>query len=71
MLIESQAGKLISKCMVTIEDETVVLQQHGEECRRVPFKLLKTGQKVKIWFPGPNLVSSLGQGAVQQMAIIK
>lgn len=57
ILVESHAGKLVAKYMVTIRDETLIFQQDGENRRQVAFESLEARQRVQIWFSGPIMES--------------
>jgi len=67
ILVESQVEKVVDKYMVTIEDETLIFEQGGEERSQIAFEALKTTQKVQIWFSGPIMESFPMQGTAQQV----
>jgi len=69
ILVESQAGKLVNKYMVTIKDETLIFKQDGENRLQVAFEALETTQQVQIWLAGPILESFPMQGTAQQVVI--
>lgn len=71
ILVESHADKLVDKYMVTIKDETLILQQDGENHRKVAFEALEITQRVQIWFSGPILESFPMQATAQQVVVIK
>jgi hypothetical protein len=68
--VESHADKLVSKCVVTITDETLIFQKDGDELRPVDFEELENQQQwVKIWFTGPVLESYPVQATASQVVI--
>ena len=69
ILVESHADKIVAKYMVTIKDETLILQQDGENRREVDFEALETTQKVQVWFTGPILESFPMQGTAEKVVI--
>lgn len=56
--------------MVTVKDETLILQQDGEERSQAAFEALETNQQVQIWFTGPIMESFPMQGTAQQVVIV-
>lgn len=70
ILVESQADKIVDKYMVTVKDETLILQQDGEEMSRATFEALETKQQVQIWFTGPIMESFPMQGTARQVLIV-
>lgn len=62
ILVESHADKIVEKYMVTIKDETLILQQDGEKRNQAAFEALETTQQVQIWFTGPIMESFPMQG---------
>jgi len=71
ILVESHADKIVDKYMVTIKDETLILQQDGENHHEVDFEALETTQKVQVWFTGPILESFPMQATAKQVMIIE
>jgi len=71
ILVESHADKIVDKYMVTIKDETLILQQDGENRYEVDFEALETKKQVQIWFSGPIMESFPMQGTAKQVVIIK
>ena len=71
ILVESQVEKVVDKRMVTIKDETLILQQDGDYQRQVAFAELRATQQVQVWFTGPILESFPPQGTAQQIVITK
>ncbi len=69
ILVESHADKIVDKYMVTIKDETLILQQDGENRHEVDFEALETTQKVQVWFTGPIMESFPMQGTARQVVI--
>ena len=55
--------------MVTIKDETLIIQQDGENRRQVNFEILETTQKVQAWFTGPIMESFPMQGTAEKVVI--
>ncbi len=69
ILVESHADKIVDKYMVTVKDETLILQQDGEKRREVDFEALETQQQVQIWFSGPIMESFPMQGTAEKVMI--
>ncbi|MFC1967639.1 DUF3221 domain-containing protein [Chloroflexota bacterium] len=69
ILVESLTAKLGDKYMVTINDETLIFKQDGENRRQAAFEELETKQKVEVWFTGPIMESFPMQGTAQQVVI--
>ncbi len=69
ILVESHADKLVDKYIVTITDETLILEQDGENHRQVDFRVLETTQKVQVWFTGPIMESFPMQGTAERVVI--
>ena len=70
ILVESHTDKIVDKYMVTIKDETLILQQDGEKRSQVAFDVLETTQQAQIWFTGPIMESFPIQGTAQQVVIV-
>ena len=70
ILIEAPADNFIDKYMVTIKDETLILQQDGEKRSQAAFEVLEITQQVQIWFTGPIMESFPMQGTAQQVVIV-
>lgn len=71
ILVESHTDKIVNKYMVTIKDETLILQQDGENRHEVDFEAMETTQKVQLWFTGPILESFPMQVTAKQVMIIE
>jgi len=69
ILVEDQSDKFVDKYMVTIEDETLIFKQDGEERLQVTFAAIERTQQVQIWFSGPIMESFPMQGIAQQVVI--
>ena len=69
IMVEDQSDKLVDKYLVTIKDETLILQQDGENRREMDFEVLETKQQVQIWFSGPIMESFPMQGTARQVVI--
>ena len=69
--VESHADKIVTKYTVTIEDETLIFQQEGDNLRKAAFTNLETNQWVQIWFSGPIMESWPMQGTAQQVVIVE
>jgi hypothetical protein len=69
ILVESHADKIVDKHMVTIRDETLILQEDGENRHEVDFEALETTQKVQVWFTGSIMESFPLQGTARQVVI--
>ena len=67
--VESHADKIVTKYVVTIEDETLILQQDGDNIRNATFAAFETKQWVQIWFSGPVMESWPMQATAQQVVI--
>jgi len=70
ILVEAPADNFIDKYVVTIKDETLILQQDGEKRSQATFEALEITQQVQIWFSGPIMESFPGQGTAQQVVIV-
>ncbi|MFC2011111.1 hypothetical protein ACFLUR_02335 [Chloroflexota bacterium] len=57
ILVESHADKIADKYVVTVRDETLILQQDGNKMNQTDFEALETNQQVQIWFTGPIMES--------------
>jgi len=71
ILVESRAGKLAARTMVSVKHETALFQQDGKKIRRTAFQILKTGQHVQVWFPAHVLAPLLGQGTAEEILIVE
>jgi hypothetical protein len=69
--VESHADKIVSRYIITIKDETLILRQEGDGLRRVAFHTLENKQWVKIWFTGPVIESSPVQGTAGQIVLVE
>jgi hypothetical protein len=69
--VESHADKIVTKYVVTIEDETLIFKQDGNNFYNVTFTALETKQWVQIWFSGPVMESWPMQATAQQVVIIE
>ena len=68
---ESHADKIVTKYVVTIEDETLIFKQDGNNFYNVTFTALETEQWVQIWFSGPVMESWPMQATAEQVVIIE
>ena len=68
---ESHADKIVTKYVVTIEDETLILKQDGNNLHKAAFSALETKQWVQIWFSGPVMESWPMQATAKQVVIIE
>jgi len=68
--VESHADKIVTKYIITIEDETLIFKQDGDNLRKAAFAALETKQWLQIWFSGPVLESWPMQGTAKQVVII-
>jgi len=71
ILVESHADKLVDKYIVTIKEETLILEQDGDSRRQVAFEALETKQQVQVWFSGPVRESFPMQATAQQVVVIR
>ena len=69
--VESHAEKIVTKYTITIEDETLIFQQDGDNLRNATFAALETKQWVQIWFSGPVMESWPMQATAKQVVIIE
>jgi hypothetical protein len=69
--VESHADKIVTKYTITIEDETLIFQQDGDNLRNANFAALETKQWVQIWFSGPVMESWPMQATAKQVVIIE
>ena len=69
--VESHADKLVTRYTITIEDETLIFQQDGDNLRNVAFAALETKQWVQVWFSGPVTLSWPLRGTAKQVVIIE
>jgi hypothetical protein len=68
---ESHADKIVTRYIITIEEETLIFQEDGGNLREVGFAALETKQWVEIWFSGPVLESWPLQATARQVVIIE
>ncbi len=69
--VVTEDGEYIDKYWVSIEDETLILEQSGEELGEAAFEALKVGQQVRIWFSGPVAESYPAQVTAGQIVILE
>ncbi|MGD9116476.1 MAG: DUF3221 domain-containing protein [Dehalococcoidia bacterium] len=67
--VESHADKIVTKYVITIEDETLIFEQDGDNLRQTAFEALENKQWVKIWFDGPVMESFPMQATAAQVVI--
>jgi hypothetical protein len=70
LAVESHADKIVSKYLITIRDEALILQQHGDDLRQVGFDAFESRQWVRVWFDGPVSESFPVQGTAGQIVIL-
>ena len=69
ILVESPGDRTADKYMVAVTEETLILQQEGENQRQVSFEALEAGQQVQLWFTGPVMESYPAQARARQIVI--
>lgn len=69
--VESHADKIVTKYTITIENETLIFEQDGDDLRNATFAALENKQWVQIWFSGPVMESWPMQATAQQVVIIE
>jgi hypothetical protein len=69
--VVTEDGEYIDKYWVTIEDETLILEQFGEELSEAAFEVLQVGRQVQIWFSGPIAESYPAQATAGQIVILE
>jgi hypothetical protein len=69
--VESHADKIVTKYTVTIEDDTLIFRQDGNNLRKADFDAFETRQNVEIWFTGPVLESWPMQATAKQVIILE
>ena len=67
--VESHADKIVTRYTITIEDETLIFRQDGDNLRNASFAALETKQWVRIWFSGPVMESWPMQATARQIVI--
>ena len=67
--VESHADKIVDRYVVTINDETAIFKQEGENLRHVSASAFETKQWVRIWFSGPVIESWPKQATARQIVI--
>jgi hypothetical protein len=67
--VESHAYKIVDRYVVTINNETAIFQQEGENLRHVSATAFETKQWVRIWFSGPVMESWPKQATARQIVI--
>jgi len=50
--VTTEDGEYIDKYVVTVKDETLVLEEDGKIINHVSFEVLEAGQQARIWFSG-------------------
>ncbi len=74
VLVEATLGRegteYVDKYMVTIKDETLILQRVGGDRRSATFEALIIGQQLQVWFVGPIAESYPAQVAARQIVIL-
>lgn len=68
--VESHADKLVTKYVITINDETLIFRQDGDNLYKTNFEALENQQWVKIWFIGPVMESFPMQATAEQVVIM-
>jgi hypothetical protein len=69
IIVESHAYKIVDRYVVTINDETTIFKQEGENLRHVSAKAFENKQWVRIWFSGPVIESWPKQATARQIVI--
>jgi hypothetical protein len=70
ILVDSPGDRTADKYMVSVTEETLILQQEGEDQRQVSFEALEAGQQVQLWFTGPVMESYPAQARAMQIVIM-
>jgi hypothetical protein len=71
VLIESHADKIVDKYNITINTQTRIFRQAGDELIDTTFQRLENKQWVKLWFAGPVMESFPMQATARQIVIIE
>jgi hypothetical protein len=69
--VTTQDGQYADKYMVTVTDETLILEQDGKTVDHVSFEVLEPGQQARIWFSGPVRESYPAQVDAQQIMMVR
>jgi hypothetical protein len=69
VLVDSPGDRTADKYMVSVTEETLILQQEGEDQRQTSFEALEAGQQVQLWFTGPVMESYPAQARAMQIVI--
>ena len=69
IIVESHADKIVDRYVVTINNETAIFQQEGENLRHVSAAEFETKQWLRIWFSGPVMESWPKQATARQIVI--
>jgi hypothetical protein len=67
--VESHAYKIVDRYVVTINSETAIFKQEGENLRHVSAAAFEPKQWVRIWFSGPVMEPWPKQAAARQIVI--
>jgi alpha-glucoside transport system substrate-binding protein len=70
-VVTGEDGQYVDKYMVTVKDETLILEQDGKTVGHVSFELLEAGQQAQIWFSGPVRESYPIQVDAQQIMMAR
>ena len=65
-----EGTEYLDKYMVTVKDDTLILEQVGQDRRPATFEALAVGQQVQVWFSGPVAESYPAQVAARQLLIL-
>ncbi len=63
-------GSYIDKYVITVKDETLILQQEDAIVGHISFDELEIGQKAQVWFSGPVKESFPMQVDAQQVMVV-
>lgn len=69
--VKTDNGSYIDKYIVTVKDETLILQQEDEVAGHISFDELEVGQQARVWFSGPVKESYPMQVDAKQIMVVE
>ena len=69
LLVESHADKIVTRYVIRVTDETLILRRDDDDLRRVRFSTLAEKQTVEIWWAGPTTGTFPVLGTAAQIVI--
>jgi hypothetical protein len=69
ILVESHADKIVTRYVIAVTRETLILRQEGDDLPRASFKALENKQWVEMWWAGPTTGTFPVEGTAAQIVI--